>query len=145
MKEPSTDVLVAQEKIKHWESEIQYLCEQTNAARESLAAARLELQQAYEAEDDKFFSVVQSIRRSRYGNDHRVEKVVILRQTPSGRLVCRKYGHPESEAVQYKLSFDGNEFRQLVSSKSAYSSYGISQLEGVPQEYIDRARAASKR
>jgi len=138
-RQQSTEILQAQEVIKHWESEIKYAEEALAKARDELRKAKEDLIELYKKEDDKL-PKANCIKLSRHRRS--IEFVaVILRQTPSGQLVCRKYGDPFSREVRYKIRKYHDIFEEIKSSKGFYPM----ELEDVPQEFINQAREAAKK
>lgn len=138
----STEILQAQENVNHWENEIKYAEEALAKARDELRKAKEALIDLYKKEDDKL-PTAKRFRLSLHGYLKERSKagkfVVILRQTPSGQLVCRDYGNPFSQEVKYKIKKYSDIFEEIKKPKSGYST----ELEDVPQEFIDRARKAT--
>lgn len=141
----SAEILQAQENVKHWENEVKYAEEALAKARDNYCKARDALVDSWEKEDDKL-PKAKRFRLLRSGFFQREKNqagklIVILRQTPSGQLVCRDYGNPFSQEVKYKIKKYSDIFQEIKSLKSLYST----ELEDVPQEFINQAREATKK
>jgi hypothetical protein len=126
----------AQERVKYWEAELEYAGQLKLKAIDNLSAAKQNLKELYRQQDE-CLSRVELYRLGPIGyRDQDCGSLVILRQTPSGMLVCRKYGEPHSDEMRFKF----NRWSQEFTGKQSGGTYELSE---VPQEYIDRALAAA--
>lgn len=73
------------------------------------------------------------------GNEEDVGRVVIVRRTPSGMLVVRHVGEPDSNEQRFK--WDGYAMKFRHADKNTYIS-DTRELRDVPSEYLPTCQAA---
>lgn len=147
MAKPSTEtpeILAARQRWEQAKERVELLFKELEEARDAVGDAYSDLAKLWREQDDALPKATRI-----FTCDGRVSgstrRLVILRQTTTGNLVCREYGRPEAREVKYKPGkhLDACPTFYEVKEKGQ-SSFSSSFIEDAPQEYIDRASAAQE-
>jgi hypothetical protein len=134
--EPDTAILEVQDRIKHWEVERKRLKLLEYLARVNHDRAKKALEKSGETLEELYRQLDEHLSHAWLYSQLDCGLLVILRQTPSGMLACRRYGEPYSDEMRFKFNRQSQKF-------IGKQPDGTCELRAVPQEYIDRALEAA--
>jgi hypothetical protein len=133
----SPEVIEARQRVEDFSSQIKSAREELERLRDALCQAQRELSEALIKADELLPQA--TLCETGWSGCGSIGKVAILRQTPTGQLVCRPVGSTVKAEMRFKISFLACEDRFYSTEKRSYRG-SRRYLTNVPEEYIKAAR-----
>jgi hypothetical protein len=131
---PLTEAKAAAERKK---AELDLAEKDVTRIRAELGECHKAIRAAQEAEDEKLPQCVSVVKAWRGGEIRESIRCVILRQTPTGRLVVRRFGDATWGESRFKLSKHAGVFVEDVKHSSIIGD--SRELRNVPAEFMPKA------
>jgi hypothetical protein len=133
----SPEVIEARQRVEGFRSQIESAREELERLRDAHCQAQKELSEALLKADEHLPQA--TLCETGWSGGGSVGQVVILRQTPTGQLVCRPVGSTVKAEIRFKISPYAYEDRFCSTEKRSYRG-SRRYLTKVPEEYIKAAR-----
>jgi hypothetical protein len=134
----SPEVINARQRVKDLSSQIEFAREELDRLCDAHCQAQKELSDAL-LKADEHLPQATLWKSARFSEDKEIGKVVILRQTPSGQLVCRLAGSSNKTEMKFKLSKYEWDHKFYTTEKRDHLG-GYQYLLDVPEQYTKAAR-----
>ena len=132
----SPEVIEARQKVFYFSFKVESARKELDRLRDAHCQAQKELSEALLKADEHLPQA--TLCETGWSGGGSVGQVVILRQTPTGQLVCRPVGSTVKTEIRFKVSKYAED-RFYSTEKRSYRG-SRRYLTNVPEEYIKAAR-----